>query len=186
MKRETLEKIIAEFNCTANDTHKRELKNVLLEKNEGRVRIMACDGFKLSITDSIDEELSLALVDKKWIVPKGSLPIMRLILKTCEKNSVIPIEKDDKEIIVGHSNLRFTIRIDELNSYPDYDAIWPKDESNYTAKVRINPNFLLNLLKSLNTSKRECSVMLSINTSDKHAPIIVEHENGKGLIATTR
>jgi DNA polymerase III sliding clamp (beta) subunit (PCNA family) len=61
----------------------------------------------------------------------------------------------------------------------------PKEDS-YTVEIMFNPAILMQVYKAMNSEKRIVGIKLRINTNDKMAAIICEHDGQYGLVMPMR
>jgi DNA polymerase III sliding clamp (beta) subunit (PCNA family) len=195
MKVSTLKAIVAAFNTASKDQTRFNLTGVLIEREEGNlegVNIIGCDGHKLSVSSHNDLELYDLIKDKKYFVTQDDLKIIKLLLKDFSKLGELPCKLDGDTIVIGLESMPFVARIKPQDAqgvkYPDYRQVMPRNEDLYSVEVSFNPEYLLQVAKSLKDidSKGE-RVTLKINPNDKTAAIMVKSTGqGMGLVMPMR
>ncbi len=189
MKTETLKAIINAFNTASKDLTRYNLTSVLIEREGGEaniegVKIVGCDGHKLSVSIQNDSELCELLGNRKYLVTQDDLKIIKLLAKEF-KHGILPCKLDGEVIVLGLDSMPFVVRLKTQQAhnltYPDYNQVIPRNESLYTTEVSFNPEYLLAIAKALKDidAKNE-RVTLKINPEDKSAPIMVK-SSGQGM-----
>ena len=187
MKPETLKLIIQAFNCASDDATRLALQHVCLEPGkDNEVSIVSTSGHHLSKAKVNDEELFKALDGKRWLVDIDLLPILKAIGKCWNKILTIPMEVKHGEIVLSAPGFSASIKPESDIKFPNYEQVIPKDKHDYTVVIGVNPEYIMDIFKSLNIEKRRMGIKLEINPNDKHAPIIVEHGEGFGLVMPMR
>lgn len=194
MKVSTLKAIVAAFNTASKDVTRYNLTGVLIEREGGEanlegIKIVGCDGHKLSVSIQNDSELCELLGERKYLVTPDDLRLIKLVIKDFGKLSNIPSKLEGETIVLGADSFSsFTVKLKtqaaQRLTYPDYNQVIPRNESPYTVEVSFNPEYLLQVAKSLkDMDSRTDRVTLKINPSDKYSPIMVKSTGqGMGLV----
>jgi len=189
MKTSTLKAIINAFNTASKDITRPNLTSVLIEREGGEaniegVKIVGCDGHKLSVSIQNDSELCELLGERKYLVTQDDLKIIKLLAKEFKTLGIFPCKLDGDVIVIGLESMPFVVRLKTQQAhnltYPDYNQVIPKD-TNYSVEVSFNPEYLLSIAKALkDIDARNERVTLKINPGDKTAPIMVK-SSGQGM-----
>lgn len=197
MKVSTLKAIVAAFNTASKDSTRYNLTSVLIEREGGEanlegIKIVGCDGHKLSVSIQNDSELCELLGERKYLVTPDDLQIIKLLIKEFKTLGSLPCKLEGEVITIGLESMPFVVRLKTQSahnlSYPDYKQVIPRNESPYSVEVSFNPEYLLQVAKSLRDidSKNE-RVTIRINPDDKMAPIMVKSSGqGMGLVMPVR
>lgn len=192
--RAALEKIVSySKNMTSKDETRYLLTVVCIDAHNDRLRLRATDGYKM-IEESFDCSWlveSLKANSAALLCYKPQVKMLEILLKNNkgirEFNAAFDDGPKNLRVYIGNESVVFA-EVDNQNTYPYTDAIKPKEPES-KIEIRLNAEYLLALAKAARRADdKKCTfdVLLTINTENKLAPIVVTKGDAYGILMPMR
>jgi len=178
MNLETLKTIINSFGVASSDATMNHLNHVKIEAVRiNWVKVTATNGHALSQVELEDITLYNAIIDvgAPVFIHRDKLAVLKVQAK--EKLHTLPIFPAEKGFIVGFvDGIQVTYKTAAgLNfTYPNIDAVIPKNIDQYTISFGVNPELLVDVLNSIKLERKQVGLKIKLNPNDLRCPILVE------------
>jgi hypothetical protein len=189
IKRETLQAIVAGFNCASDDAIRHNLTGVLVTAASDKVKVVATTGHMISVVEVPDPDAAKLIGETSYFASREELPMLKLLLKEIKKIGGCQMVADDGAVTLQHGAVRVTIKSSKAQgiAFPDYQTLfngvpYPDD----TPCVGLNPEYLLDLFKAMADGDLAKRPTMKLVFKDKLSPIVVVIGENTGLLMPMR
>lgn len=162
MQKSTIKRISQLMGIASKDMTRYHLNGVFLAKLDNRVRLKVTDGHRAILEYLDDQELFGKLPGGEWIVRQDRQPVLKLLLKDFCPLTHSSLNKEKTAFRMSFGDL--TLLLEKAES-PDFSSIGTAPQSENRVRIGINARYLYEMIKSLQESPKQETVVLELERS---------------------
>lgn len=181
INKDTITALIRVFHAASKDGTRYQLNHVKLSTKNGCVLMQATDGYILSELTVVDNDLADLIGGEVFAVAPEAVPLLKLLAKE-RLAQVFPCGKIDGSLAISFLGSTCTIKtaVSADIKFPDFEQVKPKLTGDEFS-IGLNPQFLLNLFKSLSDKERKSEVV-TLTFKDHMSAIQVDCDGQYGIL----
>ena len=150
------------------------LTGALLEMNDGKLSMVAIDGFRMAIKNATIK----SDINSKAVVPGRTLNEINKLFSSTDTKGDLKISFDDKQALFSSQHLRVYSRL-LAGEFINYNQILP---SEYKSLVKVNSDSFLNAIdRSFLMARENKNVAIKIDVKDDYLTISSNSEMGSSV-----